>query len=151
MSSISSMLSRLWESDPSSDTSGRMSERSGSSGERSTGARATAHWRLPSMVLISPLCASRRNGWASRHCGKRIGRKALVKHRHRGLEPGVSQVGIELDQVLGHDHALVDNGAGREAGAVEPAIRPQNLLGPAPGQEQLAIEGGLVGIARGGS
>ena len=25
---------------------------------------------LPRMVLISPLCASTRNGWASFHCGK---------------------------------------------------------------------------------
>ena len=63
------MLSRLCESEPCSDTSGRMSASSGSNGVFSTEPRATAQLRLASMVLISPLCASIRYGCASRHCG----------------------------------------------------------------------------------
>ena len=63
------MLSRLCESEPCIVTSGRMSFRSGSSGEFITGPRASAQLRLASMVLISPLCARNRNGCARRHCG----------------------------------------------------------------------------------
>ena len=70
MSSTSSMLSRLWLSLPVMDTSGSTSERFGSTGERKIGPRATAQLRLPEIVLISPLCASRRYGCAKRHCGK---------------------------------------------------------------------------------
>ncbi len=65
----SSMLSRLCESEPCIDTSGRMSVRSGSSGDFITGPRASAQLRLASMVLISPLCASIPEGCASFHCG----------------------------------------------------------------------------------
>jgi hypothetical protein len=57
ISSTSSILSRLCESDPVVATSGWISDRSGSSGERNTGPRATAQLRLPWIVLISPLCA----------------------------------------------------------------------------------------------
>jgi len=70
MSSTSSMLSRLWLSLPVMDTSGSTSERFGNTGERRMGPRATAQLRLPEIVLISPLCASKRNGCAKRHCGK---------------------------------------------------------------------------------
>ena len=67
--SASSMLSRLLESEPSMETSGVRSLSSGSASVRSSGPRATAQLRLPLIVLISPLWASSRKGWASRHCG----------------------------------------------------------------------------------
>ena len=51
------MLSRLWESEPVSDTSGNASPRSGRSAEFRSGPRARAQLRLPCTVLISPLCA----------------------------------------------------------------------------------------------
>ena len=57
ISSSSSMLSRDWESDPFSETIGRISLMSGNTGERNSGPRATAQLRLPCTVLISPLWA----------------------------------------------------------------------------------------------
>ena len=57
MSSSSSMLSSDCESEPVKDTTGRTSVRSGNTGERNNGPRATAQLRLPCTVLISPLCA----------------------------------------------------------------------------------------------
>ena len=64
------MLSRLDESEPVSETSGVSDSTSGSNDERKFSARASAQLRLPRIVLISPLCASRRNGCARRHCGQ---------------------------------------------------------------------------------
>jgi len=62
--SSSSIESRLIESEPS--TSIGVSNSDGSSDSvRHTCARACAHTRLPEIVLISPLCASMRNGCAS--------------------------------------------------------------------------------------
>ncbi|MCY1444991.1 hypothetical protein D9M71_614870 [compost metagenome] len=65
----SSMLSMLEESEPTRLTSGPSSSRSGISSLVNLLRRAWAQLRLPVMVLISPLCASRRNGWASGHFG----------------------------------------------------------------------------------
>ena len=66
----SSMLSRLEESEPSVLTSGANVWRSGSKGDSNLEVRARDQLRLPSIVLISPLCASMRNGCASGQRGK---------------------------------------------------------------------------------
>ncbi|MCY1180749.1 hypothetical protein D9M73_212170 [compost metagenome] len=57
----SSMLSMLEESEPTRLTSGPSSSRSIKSLVNLV-RRATAQLRLPVMVLISPLCARKRNG-----------------------------------------------------------------------------------------
>ena len=49
---------------------GRISSIFGMRGEDRTLSRASIQLRLPRMVLISPLCAKRRNGCASPHVGK---------------------------------------------------------------------------------
>jgi len=49
---------------------GRSSLMSPRAGEDRTLSRASIQPRLPRMVLISPLCAKRRNGCASPHVGK---------------------------------------------------------------------------------
>src|SRR2546428_11253545 len=62
--SSSSALSRLAESLPSAQITGfRRSTPSRHSGEARTGSRARMALRFPHNVLISPLCASTRNGW----------------------------------------------------------------------------------------
>ena len=66
----------LEESDPSRLTSGLRSLRLGSSSFSNLFSRASAQLRLPWMVLISPLWARYRNGWASGHCGE-----VLVENR----------------------------------------------------------------------
>ena len=55
VTSSSSILSRLDESEPDSLTSGVTLYRSGNKGEESLGVRAFDQLRLPSIVLISPL------------------------------------------------------------------------------------------------
>ncbi len=70
VSSTSSMLSRVQESEPLVDTSGRSSCMFGISGVSNLKLRATAQLRLPLMVLISPLWARNLNGWARRHSGQ---------------------------------------------------------------------------------
>ena len=49
---------------------GRMAFTSPKAGVDSTLSLASIQPRLPRMVLISPLCASKRNGWARLHVGK---------------------------------------------------------------------------------
>ena len=95
-------------------------------GVRQACARACAQARLPAMVLISPLWASRRNGCAS---------------GQRGV---VLQVRIQLHQPVGQDHALVADAGRRQAHHIEIAQLAQALFGAAPGQEQRALERGRI-------
>ena len=69
VTSTSSILSRLDESDPDSLTKGVTLCKSGSSLDRSLGVRALDQFRFPSIVLISPLWASILNGCANGHFG----------------------------------------------------------------------------------
>jgi oligopeptidase B len=63
---------------------------------------------------------------------------------------GSLRSGIELRQELRHHHALVDDGARRQAtGRRTPGPRLQLLLGAPPRHEQLAVEGGLVDVRAG--
>ena len=78
---------------------------------------------------------------------QRVGREALVEHRHRRFNPRIVEVFEELGEMLRHHHALVDNGAGRQAGQIEHRIDVlTHLLGAATRQEQLAVEGFLVHV-----
>ena len=86
--SNSSMLSRLEESEPEVLTRGTTLWRSGSRGESSLGVRARDQARLPSMVLISPLWASIRNGWARGQRGR-----VLVENRWWKTHIAVSRAG----------------------------------------------------------
>ena len=70
VTSSSSMLSIDDESEPVKFTTGAISSMLGIARERNLLMRATAQLRLPWMVLISPLCASMRNGCAIGHFGK---------------------------------------------------------------------------------
>ena len=58
------MLSILEESEPVVLTMGCSSSTLGSKGVANLVLRARDHARLPSMVLISPLCAKKRKGYA---------------------------------------------------------------------------------------
>ena len=70
MTRYSSTLSSEAESLMSGSMMGAMSDASPKTVECSTLSRACIQRRLPRMVLISPLCANRRKGWASAHVGK---------------------------------------------------------------------------------
>ena len=76
-----------------------------------------------------------------------VGRKALVDDRQRRLGVGVPQVRIVGHQLVGQEHALVDDGAARhradvEAGRIVRAqLGPLDLLRtPAPRQVQPGVE-----------
>ena len=65
------MLSSEAESDCPGRTSGRIFARSSpNTGDAKSFSRAFSAFRLPFSVLISPLCASMRKGWARSQVGK---------------------------------------------------------------------------------
>ncbi len=81
--------------------------------------RARIQLRLPLTVLISPLCAMIRNGWASGQDGK-----VFVENREWTMassvrEPAVGQVREERLELAGGEHALVDEGARRQRREVD--------------------------------
>ena len=69
MTKNSNALSRLAESDMPGCMMGEICLISPSVSLLRTLSRACIHPLLPRMVLISPLCARRRKGWASDHVG----------------------------------------------------------------------------------
>ncbi len=78
---------------------------------------------------------------------QRVGGKALVKYHHRGFHARILQIGIELRQKLGHDHALVNDRARGERREVENRIlRLELFLAAAARHEQFSVEGGLVDV-----
>ncbi len=76
---------------------------------------------------------------------QRIGGESLVEHHHRGFHARILKVRIKLRQKLRHDHALVDDGAGRQRRNVEDRILCfEFFLAAAAREKQFAIEGCLV-------
>ena len=71
-----------------------------------------------------------------------VGREAGVDQGQARLEAGVAQVGEERAQLLGREHALVDEGAGGQGREVEPV---DGVLGPLAQDEGPALEGHGVG------
>ena len=146
-SSTSSMLSSDWESEPVRDTSGRMSPKSGK--QRRFEQRTARH--RPAAVALHgvDLAVVRQVPIRMRKPPLRqgVGGKALVKYHHRGFHARILEIGIELRQKLRHDHALVDDGAGRERRQVENRIVGLELFLAAPARhEQFSVEGGLVDV-----
>ena len=85
--------------------------RPGSGRARSSASRARIQLRLPRMVLISPLWAMYRNGWASGQDGK-----VLVENRECTSAIALAtrssvRSGIERRQLVGGQHSLVDDRA----------------------------------------
>ncbi len=85
--------------------------------------------------------------------GERPGREGVRREArmHEGegrLEALVGEVREEVPQLVGREHALVDEGAGREGGEVEPDIE---VLGPLAQHEEAALEVHRVGLGVGGT
>ena len=98
--SSSSTLSKVAESEPPGRTTGRIFSRSSpKSSEASCDSRARIQLTLPISVLISPLWAIIRYGWASSQLGKVFVREARVHERQRALGALVVQVGVEAVQL----------------------------------------------------
>ena len=71
--------------------------------------------------------------------GQRVRRKALVEKADRRLQARVAQVRVKIRQCRGHDHALVADRHGRQAGNIGFAIL-EVILGASPREEQAPIE-----------
>ena len=104
-SSHSSMLSRLCESEPCCETTDSNSATS-ISGERQTFLRAFDQQRLPSMLLISPLWASRRNGCASGQRGSVLVEKRWWNTTARASSSGRDRSGNNWRRWLGRTMPL---------------------------------------------
>ena len=84
-------------------------------------------------------------GVRARPARERVGREARVHHRQRRLQRLVPEIRVELAQLVGVEHALVDQRARREARDVEVAAARQRrarhgLLDQAPDDVQLPLE-----------
>ena len=130
-----------------SGTAGR--GRRGRASEASWLSRARIQLRLPLTVLISPLCAISRYGWASGQRREGVGREARVHQRQLGGEPLVGQVGEERLELPGGEHALVDEGARRQRREVDLGLA-LGALAQAEGEpvELDAADGRAVGARR---
>ena len=73
--------------------------------------RARIQLRLPLTVLISPLWAMSRYGWASGQLGKVLVEKRECTRASSVANRSVGQVGEERLELAGGEHALVDHGA----------------------------------------
>ena len=114
-------------------------------GVRHACARACAQARLPEMVLISPLWASRRNGCASGQRGAELVEKRWWKTTALLAQFGALQVGVELRQAVGQDHALVADGVRGQRHHVGILVDrrgnvPQALLGATARQIERMLE-----------
>ena len=94
----------------------------GISAEDSSDSRARIRFRLPRTVLISPLCAMNRNGWASGQAGK-----VLVENRECTIATALSvrssvRSAKNAGSCDGGQHALVDDGAAGQRGEVDAAL-----------------------------
>ncbi len=69
--------------------------------ESSIASRARMRLRLPRTVLISPLCATNRNGCASGHDGNVLVENRLCTSAMRDSQPLVAQVGEEQRRAAG--------------------------------------------------
>jgi len=102
------MLSRLCESEPSRLTSGARSD-SSTSGDLYFPERAQTQLRLPLIVLISPLCASMRNGWARRQRGSVLVEKRWWNTAAQALSSGWEKSGNASRSRPGATIALATN------------------------------------------
>ena len=73
-----------------------------------------------------------------------------MEHHHRGLQARILEIGVELREVLGHDHALVDDGARGQRRNVEHGVaRLEKFLGAPPRHVEPPVERGLVDVEPG--
>ena len=82
--------------------------------------------------------------------GERVGREPRVDHRQVAGVVGSSQVGIVLEELLGREHALVDDHLGRQRADVEHLRLRERRVAAEPVAGLLAdqIELPLEGVAR---
>ena len=103
--------------------------------------RACIQLTLPRTVLISPLWHRNRYGWARRHDGKGVGRKALVDQGQGRDRQRIAQIPVKAADLRRQQQALKDEGARRERRHVKIAQRRHAVL---LGQRHEAVQGLLA-------
>ena len=89
----------------------------------SSASRARIQLRLPCTVLISPLWATKRYGWASGHDGNVLVEKRECTSASADSTRSSCEVGEELRELRRREHALVDEACGtRGSGSSAPAL-----------------------------
>ena len=86
--------------------------RRGSCDVASSASRAAIQLRLPRIVLISPLWAINRYGWASGHDGNVFVENRECTSAIAEVSRSSDRSGKNVTQLVGREHALVDDGAG---------------------------------------
>ena len=84
--------------------------------------RARIQLMLPRSVLISPLCAMKRYGCASGQDGNVFVLKRWCTSASAESHVGIGQIGEQRRDLVGRQHALVDERARREADDVEEVL-----------------------------
>ena len=96
------------------------------SGSRAS--RARIQLMLPRSVLISPLWAMKRYGCASGHDGNVLVLKRWWTSASADSTIGIGQVREHRLDLIGREHALVDERVGRQAREVEVLSRSPSVL-----------------------
>ena len=98
--------------------------------------RARIQFRLPRIVLISPLCAMNRYGWASGQDGNVLVENRECDQGQRRGVPRIGQVRVERLELGRGQHPLVDDGPGGQAGEVAVGL----VLDPLAQAERPAVQ-----------
>ena len=143
-----------WPARPGSGSSRsrpRPSRSAGTGRVASSASRARIQFRLPRMVLISPLCAMNRYGWASGQDGNVFVENRECTSASADVYRGSDRSGKNALQLRRGQHALVDDGRaptgwrsssaglvlGPLAQAERPPVQVDARLAGRPGHEQL--------------
>ena len=106
----------------------------------SNDSRVRIQLRLPCTVLISPLWAMKRYGWASGHDGNVLVENRLCTSASADRHALVAQVGEERRQLRRGEHALVDEGPRRQRREERALLGRQLVLDALAGDEHQAVE-----------
>ena len=147
MTRSSSTLSNVAVSLPPSRMIGRSLRRSSpNSGDRSRPSRALHPVDVAAQRVDLAVVGDVAVGMRERPGREGVGAEALVHERQRRLHVRVGQIGERRLDLLRRQHALVDQGARRQAGDVETAVdrrrrqRVDRVLDPLADDVQLALE-----------
>ena len=120
---------------------GNARSRPGITSDSSSASRARIQFSLPITVLISPLWATSRYGWASGHDGNVFVEKRECTRARADSTRSSLRSSEELTDLVRDQHPLVDEGAGREAREVHGVAPGLHLvLDALAGDEAATVE-----------
>jgi hypothetical protein len=130
------------------DTGGSISPSSGQHGRGQQLAARPGPVAVAANGIDLAVVGQQRKGWARAQLGRVLVEKRWWKTAAEVFMP-VGQVRIERGQVFRHDHALVADGVGRQAGNIKARAGAGFDFAQAPGQVQGTLIAGRVHVAGG--